>query len=85
MNARAQRRSRLAAVPDHDLVDPAGLRNEPCRHCNGTTWHLERSTIDPSAFRIRCGNPGCARVLVTAHGLTCRPATGTHLDHVKGS
>lgn len=80
MSAGAHRRSRLQAVPDHDLIDPAGLRNEPCRYCAGTTWLLERSTIDPSAFRIRCGNPACSRVLVTAHGLTRRPPT----RHIEG-
>jgi hypothetical protein len=81
VSAAANSRSRLAEVPDHDLIDPAGLRNEPCRHCGGTTWLLERSSIDRSAFRIRCSAPLCGRVLVTAHGLTRRPPTG----HLKGT
>lgn len=73
MSAAPLRRSRLQAVPDHDLIDPAGLRNEPCRYCNCSTWFLERSIVDRAAYRIRCGR--CSRVLVTTHGLTRRPPT----------
>lgn len=64
MNRLTRRRSRLMHVPDHDAIDPARLREDPCT-CGCTTWLLEGARHDRrhTAWRFRC--PHCTRVLVT--------------------
>lgn len=74
---RRRRPSRLMQAPDHDLIDPAQLRNAPCAHCGSRHWVLERSTVDPSAFRIRCASGLCGRVLVAAQIPRRMEPTGT--------